>query len=131
MSTQTGIDASVKLGTTLVVDLATWAVDDSREAVTAPVFGETFNKVHGVGIRNVSGTITGLLNTADTTGQNSLESHYASGGPLSDFRLYINDTEYYQGTEVYITSYNTEASAEDTVITVTFNFIASENWTRN
>ena len=69
MSTQTGIDAVVKLGTVTVLDLATWSFTDEKSPISAPVFGETFNKVHGMGIRNVSGTVTGYLNTADSTGQ--------------------------------------------------------------
>lgn len=130
MATQTGINARVKIGTTTILDMATWTVTDTKEAISAPVFGETFNKVHGMGIRNVSGTVSGYLNTADTTGQNNLESHFASGGAISDFRLYFNTTEYYQGTEVYITSYDSNATSEDSVIPVTFNFVASENWAR-
>jgi len=129
MATQTGIDASVKIGTTLVMDMATWSVTDTRAAITAPIFGEEFNKVHGMGIRNVTGTITGYLNQDDTNGQSTLFNIYASGGYVDDFRLYINDDDYFQGTKVFITSNDTNATAEDAVIPRTFNFTASENWT--
>jgi hypothetical protein len=130
MATQTGIDAVVKLGTVTVLDMATWSITDTRSAISAPVFGEDFNKVHGMGIRNVTGSITGYLNASDTTGQNVILSAYENGTALSDFRLYFNDTEYFQGTEVYITTYNTSATAEDAVVPVSFDFVASENWTQ-
>jgi hypothetical protein len=130
MATQTGIDATVKIGTTTILDMANWTVTDTKEPISAPVFGEDFNKVHGMGIRNVSGNISGYLNTADTTGQNTLESAFASGGYIDDFRLYFNSTEYYKGTKVYITTYNSSATSEDAVVPISFDFVASENWIR-
>jgi hypothetical protein len=131
MATQTGIDATVKIGAVTVLDMATWTVTDERPAITAPVFGETFNKVHGMGIRTVTGNISGYLNTADSTGQMTLESSFTGGTPVSGFRLYINDTEYFQGDNVYITTFNTNATSEDAVVPISFDFTASEDWARN
>lgn len=129
MATQTGIDAVVKLGTVTVLDLATWSITDEKGPITAPVFGETFNKVHGMGIRNVSGSISGYLNVDDSTGQEVIRAAFEAGTALSDFRLYINDNDYFVGTSVYISNYNSNATAEDAVIPVSFDFTASENWT--
>jgi hypothetical protein len=129
MATQTGIDAVVKLGTVEIADMATWSFTDEKAPITAPVFGETFNKVHGMGIRNVTGSVTGYLNTSDSTGQILIQTAYEAGTALSDFRVYINDTQYWLGTSVYISNFNTSATAEDAVIPISFDFTASENWT--
>lgn len=128
MNTQTGIDSTVKLGTVTIADIATWSFTDEKAPITAPVFGEIFNKVHGMGIRNVSGSIAGYLNVDDSTGQIAVQTAYEAGTALSDFRLYINDTDYWSGTSVYISNFNSEATAEDAVIPVSFDFTASENW---
>lgn len=129
MATLSGTNASVKLGTTLVADMANWSIDDTKDALTAPVFGDTMNKVHGMGTRNVSGSVSGYLNVADAAGQEELKSAYDDGTAITDFRLYIDDTVHFKGTEVYITSYSTSA-AQNEIIPITFNFVASENWTR-
>lgn len=129
MGTLVGTDASVKLGSVLVADMANWSINDTREAIKAPVFGETFNKVHGMGTRNVAGTISGYLNVDDSTGQMLIVSAYENGTALTTFRLYIDDTTYYTGTEVYITSCNISA-AQNEVIPVEFNFEASDNWSK-
>jgi hypothetical protein len=47
---------------------------------------------------------------------------------LTDFRLYIDDTDYYTGEEVWVTSSNKSASP-GAVIPVAFNFTVSGNWT--
>jgi predicted secreted protein len=127
MGTLVGTDASVKLGSTLVADMANWSINDTREAIKAPVFGETFNKVHGMGTRNVAGTISGYLNVDDATGQAVIVSAYEDGTAITTFRLYIDADTYYSGTEVYITSCNISA-AQNEVIPVEFSFEASDNW---
>jgi len=129
MATLSGTNASVKLGTDLVADMANWSIDDTKDALTAPIFGDTMNKVHGMGTRNVSGSVSGYINVSDSTGQELLKAAYDAGTAIDDFRLYIDDTVHFKGTEVYITSYSTSA-AQNEIIPITFNFVASENWTR-
>jgi len=129
MATLSGTNASCKLGTTLVADLASWTLNDTKDALKAPIFGDTFNKVHGMGTRNVAGTVSGYLNVTDTNGQEALLSAYEDGTAVTDFRLYIDATVHFLGTEVYITSYNTSA-AQNEIIPVEFSFEVSENWTR-
>lgn len=129
MATLSGTNASVKLGANLVADMANWTLDDGRDALKAPIFGDTFNKVHGMGTRNVGGSVSGFLNVSDSTGQELLRIAYETGVALTDFRLYIDSTVYFTGTEVYITSYNTNA-AQNEIIPVEFNFEVSDNWTR-
>jgi len=128
MATQSGTDASVKLGTTLVANMASWSVDDNRVALKGPVFGTVISKVHGMGERNISGTVSGYLDIDDDTGQDLLRSAYEDGTAVTNFRLYINSTDYWTGTEVYITSMPTSASQNE-IIPVEFKFEVSDNWT--
>ena len=129
MATLSGTNASVKIGTTLVADMASWTLNDGRDALKAPIFGDSFNKVHGLGTRNVGGSVSGFLNIGDTNGQEALLAAYEDGTAVTDFRLYFDASSYFKGTEVYITSYNTSA-AQNEIIPVEFNFEVSENWTR-
>lgn len=128
MSMKSGTNATVKLGTTTVANMANWSVTDARDVLKAPVFGETFSQVAGVGTRNVSGTINGYLDLDDTTGQILIKTAYENGEALTNFRLYVDATNYFTGTEVYITSYNVSA-AQNEIIPVEFNFEVSDNWT--
>ena len=136
MNTKSGTDATVKIGTTTILAMASWSFTDEREALKAPVFGDSFNKVHGMGTRNIAGSIEGFLATDDTTGQDVLVTAYEGGTTVSGFRLYIDDTIYYiaDGTDTndgtYITSYNVSA-AQNEVIPVTFNFEVGGDWSES
>jgi len=136
MNTKSGTDATVKLGTITVLALASWSFTDEREALKAPVFGDTFNKVHGMGTRNISGSVSGFLATDDTTGQDVLVTAYEAGTTVSGFRLYIDDTIYYyaDGTDtndgVYITSYNVSAE-QNAIIPVEFSFEVGGDWSES
>jgi len=134
MNTKSGTNATVKVAeSTTVVAMAAWNTTNEREALKAPVFGDTFNKVHGMGTKNVSGSISGFLATGDTTGQDVLVTAYKNGTTVSGFRLYIDDTVYYtaSGTDtndgVYITSYNVSA-AQNEIIPVEFAFEVGGDW---
>jgi hypothetical protein len=122
MNTKSGTDATVKISTTTILAMASWSFTDEREALKAPVFGDSFNKVHGMSTRNISGSIEGFLATDDTTGQDVLVTAYEAGTTASGFRLYIDDTIYYHadGTDdndgVFITSYNVSAAQNEIVI---------------
>lgn len=136
MNTKSGTDATVKIATTTILALASWSFTDEREALKAPVFGDTFNKVHGMGSRNISGSVSGFLATDDTTGQDVLVTAFEGGTTVSGFRLYVDDTIYYNadGTDtndgVYITSYNVSA-AQNEIIPVEFNFEVGGDWSES
>lgn len=133
MNTKSGTDAAVKIETTTVAAIASWSFTDEREALKAPVFGDSFNKVHGMGTRNVSGSMSGFLATGDITGQDVLVTAYAAGTTVSGFRLYIDDTIYFHadGTDandgVYVTSYNISAE-QNGIIPVEFSFEVGGDW---
>lgn len=134
MNTKSGTQATVKVAESVtVLAMASWSFTDTREALKAPVFGDSFNRVHGMGTRDISGSVSGYLATADTTGQDVLVTAFENGTTVSGMRLYIDDTIYYHadGSEendgVYITSYNVSA-AQNEIIPVEFNFEVSGDW---
>lgn len=134
MNTKSGTDATVKVAESVtVLALASWSFTDEREALKAPVFGDTYNKVHGIGSRNISGSVSGFLATDDTTGQDVLVTAYEGGTTVSGFRLYVDDTVYYEadGSDsndgVYITSYNVSAE-QNAIIPVEFAFEVGGSW---
>ena len=136
MSTLSGTNATVKINTTEVANMANWTIDDSKEALKAPVFGEANNKVHGMGTRNISGSISGFLDVDDTAGQEALKTAYKDGTAVPTFRLYIDSDTYYSpdvatdtDAGVYITSMNMSA-AQNEIIPVEFNFEVSGEWDR-
>lgn len=137
LNTKSGTNATVKVGESVIVlAMASWSFTDEREALKAPVFGDSFNKVHGMSTRNIAGSIEGFLATDDTTGQDVLVTAYEGGTTVSGFRLYIDDTIYYNadGSDandgVYITSYNVSA-AQNEIIPVTFNFEVGGDWSES
>jgi len=127
MATQSGVDGSVKIGTVLVADLAAWSVDDNIPTLAKPVFGDTDNKIHGMGVRVVTGTVSGLLNIDDSTGQEILRAAYEGRNQIDDFRVYVNTTDYWNGS-VFITSMPVSVEAEG-LVPVEFGFEVNGSWT--
>ena len=137
MATKSGTNATVKVAESVtVLSMANWSFTDEREALKAPVFGDSFNKVHGMGTRNIAGSVSGFLDTSDTTGQDVLVTAYEAGTTVSGFRLYVDATVYFHadGTDdndgVYITSYNVSA-AQNEIIPVEFNFEVGGDWSES
>lgn len=134
IATKSGVDATVKIGSDTVLAIKDWSFTDTRDALKAAVFGDTFNKVHGMGTRNISGSMSGFYSEGDTTGQEALKTAYANGTTVSGFKLYVDDTIYYHSTGtddidgVYITTHNVSA-AQNEIIPIEFNFEVSGEWT--
>lgn len=134
INTKSGTDASVKINTTTILAIESWDFTNEREALKAGVFGDTHNKVHGMGIKNTSGSISGYYSEADTTGQEVLKTAFEDGTTVSGFRCYVDATIYYHATGtddidgVYITSHNVSA-AQNGIIPITFNFEVGGAWT--
>ena len=126
MATQSGVNGSVKIGTVLVADMAAWSVSDSTPSMKKPVFGQTSTKIHGMGIREVTGSISGLLNVDDSTGQEVIRAAYEAKTSISDFRLYVNDGDYWKG-EAFIISMPVSVEAEG-LVPVEFGFEINGDW---
>jgi hypothetical protein len=111
-------------GGTKVASKAEWTLNLNRDYVDATVFGDT-NKVYLVGLKDVSGTYAGLL---DTSGDLLLN---ATDEDTVQVYLYGDDRDTF---EVLIASgpglFDTAINASNTdAIRVTGNFRASGNWT--
>lgn len=130
MSIYTGKDAKVTFGTTTILDMVDYSFALESPLVEEPVFGDEWNRVAGQGIKSAGGSMSGLMNTADTTGQVALENAVISGTLITDFRLYVNTTEYWASNTgadadagVYFSNLNvTAAPADITKISVDFRF---------
>ena len=129
MATSVGTDALVKVGDVTVADLASWSVNDDTPAITGPVFGDGNQKVHGMGIRVVTGEIAGYLNVDDSTGQTVIRTAYEDKTQITNLMLYINATDYWSAdTGVYITSMPNSAAVGE-IIPVSFSFEVNGGWT--
>jgi len=126
MATQSGVDGNVKIVDVAVANMAAWTVDDNTPDLSKPVFGDGDNKIHGMGIRVVTGTVSGLLDADDSTGQEVIRAAYEAKTAIDDFRLYINSTDYWSGT-VRILSMPVSVEVEG-LVPVEFAFKVSGSW---
>lgn len=122
MAIYTGKDAKLTFGTTTILDMVDYTFTVESPLLEEAVFGDEWNRVAGQGIKSAGGSLSGLLNTADTTGQVAIENAVISGTLINDFRLYVNDADYWTpntGADadagVYFTNYATSAGANDIV----------------
>lgn len=122
MATYLGRNASVKLGTDTVAELAEWTLNITADAIKQGTFGSTWGKTHGLAETNWNGSFSGLLDISDATGQSVLEDAVISGTKLTNLRLYVDSTSYYTpdtATDAdagcYITSYNSTATHGDVI----------------
>ena len=130
MAVSIGRDSKINFGTTTVLDMVDYNLVIDAPVLEASVFGSTWNEVYGSSIKSASGSLSGLVNVSDTTGQNILESAVISGTKITDFRLYIDDTNYWASNIVsdsdagcYFTNYSiTSASTDINKVSVNFNF---------
>jgi hypothetical protein len=134
MSLKIGTNATVKIGTTTVANMASWSINDTRPVIEANPFGTTNREIAGTGNRTVNGSISGYLDIDDATGQDVINTAYDGRTTVSGFRLYVDSTNYYacdtatdSDAGVYITSRNISA-AQNEVIPVEFAFEVSGAW---
>lgn len=128
MPTHLGKNASVKIGTNTIAEMAEWTLNITSEPITQPVFGSAWDKVHGLSITSWDGTITGLLDVTDTNGQLALNNATISGTKITDLKIYVDSTKYWApdttadaAAGCYITSMSPTAAQGD-VLRVSFNF---------
>jgi len=92
-----GKDAKVALGSSIVVGQGTWSIDG---VVTEEFDSSAFNqnwKTFEYGMKD-GGTISfnGLYDPTDYTGQNALALAQVFNSALTNLRLYINQTSYFE-----------------------------------
>jgi predicted secreted hydrolase len=128
MGTYVGRQAKVHINDTLVANLAEYTITSTAETIRGGVFGDTYERVHGTGLIGWSGNVSGYLDHTDSTGQDVLHLACVSGTKVTNFKLYVNDTDYYYpdtvafaDAGVYISSEEISASQGD-VTRVSFAF---------
>jgi hypothetical protein len=112
-------------GSVTVARLATWAISDTRSVVEIEPFNSTKSEILGVGIRKITGSVSGWLDITDT-GQVAMKAAYDAGTAISGVRLYVNASKYYDlGDEFYLLTFSSSA-AQGQAIPVSFNFSCSD-----
>lgn len=130
MAIATGKDCKATFGDVTILDMVDYSFTLDTPLIEAEVFGTEWNRVAGQGVKAAGGSMSGLMNTADTTGQVALENAVISGTAITDFRLYINDTDYWASNTgndadacVYFSNINITAAPSDiTKISVDFRY---------
>lgn len=128
MATYLGKNALVKIGNNTIAEMAEWTLNITSDPITQPVFGSTWDKVHGLSITSWDGSVSGLLDMSDTNGQVALNNATISGTKIDDLKLYIDGTKYWApdttsdtSAGCYITSMSPTATQGD-VLRVSFSF---------
>lgn len=113
MAKYKGIDASVKIGATAVLEMASWTVDEKAEVAgeDALAFGERRSSGLVVTKLTASGSAEGFSDPGDTTGQTALRTAYLAGTKVSGLRLYETGAKYYT-VDCYITSFSVAVTRE-------------------
>jgi hypothetical protein len=122
MGVYTGQNAKLAFGTNTISDMVDYTFSIDADLLEEPVFGDGWSTVAGQGVKGAGGSMSGLVNTADTNGQVVLENAVISGTKITDFRLYVNDTEYWTSNTgadadagVYFSSYEITGAANDII----------------
>lgn len=131
MALHTGKDGKLQFGTDTILNLVSYDFNLSSPLVEVETFGDEYMTVIGQGIKTSGGSLSGYLDTSDTTGQVAIENACVSGTKITDFKLYVNDTEYWASdtvndtdSGVYFTDYTVGAPEPSGAITMgaTFKF---------
>lgn len=108
MSTILGRNAAVKLDTTTIAELSSWSLEVTADIIREDVFGTTWAKKHGLSATDWSGTVEGLYDPTDTTGQDVLRDAVISGTKITTIRFYEDSTNYWTpntGSDAYAGCY--------------------------
>lgn len=92
-----GKDAKVALGSNTITKMGTWSLDGIQaEEFDASAFGDTWKKFE-YGMKD-GGSITfnGHYDPTDTNGQQALQQANLYNSALTNLRLYIDNTSYFE-----------------------------------
>jgi hypothetical protein len=99
-------------GSATVVDAYNWTITTASEPITQPVFGDTWDKVHGLAINSWEGSFECISSTADTTGQSYIINAQLNATVISGAKFYLDTTKYYTG-DIYVTNHEVSTSPTD------------------
>lgn len=92
-----GKDGKVTLGTNTVVGMGTWSLDGIQvEEFDASEFGDTWKQFEYGMKDGGSVSFNGHYTPTDTTGQQALQQANLYNSDLTNLRLYINNTSYFE-----------------------------------
>jgi len=97
MGVKVGYKGKVALGASTVVGMGTWSMTGiTADQMESSVFGDNW-KTFEFGMKD-GGTISfnGFLDPDDTTGQTALQLANISNTDLTNIRLYVDNTSYYE-----------------------------------
>ena len=97
MATKLGKDCKVALGTASVVGMGTWNLSGiTSDSLEDTEFGDQW-KTFKFGMKD-GGQVTfnGLFDPADTTGQEVLKAANLDNTNITNLRLYVDNTSYYE-----------------------------------
>jgi hypothetical protein len=118
MARKVGKDCKVALGSSTVVGMGTWSLDGIvADQFESTAFGDNW-KTYEYGAKD-GGTISfdGFFDPTDTTGQIALQLANLSNGTVTNIKLYVDNTSYYEPCQTtgyfspsYTTGYGTQLS---------------------
>lgn len=117
MAVKVGYLGKVTLGASTIVGMGTWTMSGiTADQLDASKFGDNW-KLYEFGQKD-GGQVTfnGLLDPADTTGQEELQRANIDNEDITTLRLYVDSTSYYEPCQTtgYFSVFTT--SNEDTVL---------------
>lgn len=130
MLLSTGKISKACFSTTTIANMTTLSFAVDSPLLEEAVFGTDWSTVAGQGIKSCNGSMSGLVDTEDSTGQTPLLGAVVSGTKITDFRLYITDADYWTSDTVsfpsagcYFSNYAPSAEANGiTKFSVDFKF---------
>ena len=97
MSVKVGKDGKVALGSETVVGMGTWTIDGiETEEFDASEFGDTWKQFEYGMKDGGSVSFNGHYDPADTTGQQALQQANLYNSALTNLRLYVDNTSYFE-----------------------------------
>lgn len=97
MAVKVGYKGKVTLGASTIVGMGTWSLSGiTADQLESSDFGDNW-KQYEFGMKD-GGQISfdGLLDPADTTGQQALQAANLDNTDLTSLRLYVDNTSYYE-----------------------------------
>jgi len=89
-----GRNASVKIETTLIENLGRWTINFTGADIDVSKFGTVWER-RMPGMVGWNGTIEGMWDPADTTGQEVLMAAKIGGTKITTIRFYVDDENYW------------------------------------
>jgi len=117
MGVKVGHLGKVTLGATTILGMGTWTISGvTADQLDSSVFGTNY-KTFEFGMKD-GGQITfnGLLDPADDTSQSLLQKYNMDNTDVTDLRLYVDNTSYYEPNQTTGYFNQTSSAGEDTPV---------------